>query len=334
LVSVFFLAFVPSYFINWKFPFEVWPPTYAGSVTVSVMVMMRHRGQTTQSMLGKLWQVFKLRIGFAIMACAVAGMAVSPGNPVAPWPAVMLALAVLLSATSAGAFNHYVERDLDARMARTRNRPFVTGEFKPGAVWLSIILGLLALGVAIAGFATNWAAAAYVFLGAFVYGVVYSVWLKNRTWMNIVVGGLAGSFAVLAGAAAVNPGLSPVPVILAVVLFLWTPPHFWSLAMVLADEYRAADVPMLPVVFGNKTAAWVILGHSVALGILSLVPAGLGLGPIYLLGAGLGGSYFVVKSAALVRAPCVATARANFRASLVQLSLLLLAAILDRWVEG
>jgi protoheme IX farnesyltransferase len=190
-----------------------------------------------------LWSLFKLRISLAIMLCALAGIAVSGGNSLAGWQVAALALAVLLSSASAGAFNHFVERDLDARMARTRTRPFVTGYFRHGPAWMIAILALLAGAVTLAGLATNWAAAGYVFLGAFVYGVVYTVWLKRRSWLNIVLGGLAGSFAVLAGAAAVEPGLSPVPIILAVVLFLWTPPHFWSLATVLHEDYRDAGVP-------------------------------------------------------------------------------------------
>jgi len=284
------------------------------------------------ALVGNLWSVFKLRISLAIMLCAVAGIAVSPGAGLPPTSAIVLALAVLLSAASAGAFNHYVECDLDARMVRTRKRPFVTGAFHKGPLWLSLILGLLAVSVVAAGLATNWTAAAYVFLGAFVYGIVYTVWLKHRTWLNIVLGGLSGSFAVLAGAAAVAPGLSPVPIILALVLFLWTPPHFWSLATVLHQEYRGAGVPMLPVVAGDRVAAWAILGHTVALVLLSLLPVAYGMGPIYLVGAGSGGTYFIMTSVALVRRPGVAAARNNFRASLMQLSLLLLAAIVDRWL--
>ena len=278
-----------------------------------------------------LWNLFKLRISLAIMLCALAGIAVTPGA-LGPADTALLALAVLLSAASAGAFNHYAERELDARMARTRDRPFVTGYFRHGLPWLAVIVGLLAAAVALAGAATNWMAAGYVFLGAFVYGVVYTVWLKRRSWLNIVLGGLAGSFAVLAGAAAVDPGLSPVPVILAVVLFLWTPPHFWSLATVLHADYKQAGVPMLPVVVGDRAAAWVTLGHTVALALLSLLPAAYGMGWIYLAGAAGGGAYFTAKSVALVRAPGAPAAAANFKASLLQLSLLLAAAILDRWL--
>ena len=261
-----------------------------------------------RAMVGNLWSVFKLRISFAIMLCALAGIAVTPGPKPEVWQLVVLALAVLASAGSAGAFNHYVERDLDARMARTRGRPFVTGVFQAGPLWLTMILGLLVVAVLAAALATNWTAALYVFLGAFVYGVVYTVWLKNRTWMNIVLGGLAGSFAVLAGAAAVAPGLAPVPIILALVLFLWTPPHFWSLATVLYEDYRRAGVPMLPVVVGKARAAWVILAHTVALVLLSVLPVFYGMGPLYLAGAVVGGVYFIWKCVILVRKPSVMTA--------------------------
>ena len=281
-----------------------------------------------------LFAVFKLRIGVAIMLCTLAGIAVAPGSSLEVWQITVLALAVLLSSASAGAFNQWIERDLDARMHRTRKRPFVTGRFDASGYWLLGIILLLAVAVTSAALAANPMAALHVFLGAFTYGVVYTVWLKRRTRLNIVLGGLAGSFAVLAGAAAVDPGLSPAPVILAVVLFLWTPPHFWSLAFVYQDEYRQAGVPMLPSVVSNDTAARVILAHTLVLVLLSLVPAWFGMGWIYLVGALTGGVYFVAKSVHMVREPTKRIAWMNFHASLLQLGLLLFAAILDTWLLG
>ena len=117
-------------------------------------------------------------------------------------------------------------------------------------------------------------------------------------------------------------------------LFLWTPPHFWSLATVLYEDYRRAGVPMLPVVVGKARAAWVILAHTVALVLLSLLPVFYGMGPLYLAGAAIGGAYFIWKCVILVRKPSVLTARGAFRASLLQLSLLLLAAIADPWLPS
>lgn len=287
-----------------------------------------------KAMARELYSVLKLRIGVAITVCALAGLAITPGDAPPAWQIAVLGLAILLSSASAGAFNHYVERDLDARMARTRNRPFVTGRFRPGPVWLWAIGAMLLVAVAGAAFALNLPAALHTFLGAFTYGVVYTVWLKRRTPWNIVLGGLAGSFAVLAGASAVDPALAPAPVWLAVVLFLWTPPHFWSLAIALREDYKAAGVPMLPVVVGDSKAAWIILLHTVAVGVASIVPAFYGLGPLYLAAALAGGIWFTARSIGLVRNPCRETAMANFKASLVQLSLLLGAAIVDAWISG
>jgi protoheme IX farnesyltransferase len=280
-----------------------------------------------------LLNLFKLRIGVAIALASMAGLAVTPGA-LQGWQVVVVTLAVLVSSAAAGAYNQYAERDLDARMARTRNRPFVSGALDHGPLWLWVIGAMTAASVLAAAFAANWLAAFYVFMGAFTYGVVYTVWLKRRTWLNIVVGGLAGSFAVLAGAAAVTPSLSPASIWLAVVLFLWTPPHFWSLAIVYREDYAGAGVPMLPVVVGDARCARVILGSAVVLVASTLMPALYGLGWVYLAAAIAGGTYFLATCVALVRNPGRGTARASFRASLVQLSLVLFGAIADAALRG
>lgn len=277
--------------------------------------------------------VFKLRIGFAITLCAIAGMAMTPGPALPVWKVALLALAVFLSSASAGAFNQYAERELDARMPRTANRPFVTGQLPANGFWLSVIIGILALSVVLAGTVFNAHVAFYVFLGAFFYGVVYTIWLKQRSAWNIVIGGLAGSFAVLAGAAAITPALSPQSIILALILFLWTPPHFWSLATVLHEEYAAAKVPMLPVVIGDTIAAKIILAHTLVLVTVSIMPVFYGAGLIYLGGAVIGGSLFLYKSVLLMRDPGPKSAMINFHASLIQLVLLLFAAIIDGWIH-
>lgn len=285
--------------------------------------------------LRQIASVFKLRIGGAILLSALAGLAVTPGEMPDAWRIAVLAVAVLLSSGAAGAINHVAERDLDARMRRTRRRPFVTGRFRVGPLWLAIIALVLAAGVGLALYALNGFVALHLFLGAMVYGVVYTLILKRRTPLNIVIGGLSGSFAVLAGAAAIDPAPRLEPLVLAGVLFLWTPPHFWSLAMVHRDDYAAAGVPMLPVVAGNRATAWLSLGHVLALTALSLVPAAFGMSWIYLAGAAGGGAYFTVRSVALVRRPDdPLAARRAFRSSLLQLTLLIAGALLDRAVLG
>ena len=149
-----------------------------------------------------------------------------------------------------------------------------------------------------------------------------------------MVGGLAGSFAVLAGAAAVNPELGPAAWTFAVVLFLWTPPHFWSLAMYYRQDYSDAGVPMLPVVYGDRVAARVIFAHTVPLVSLALLPVAWGAGNVYVACAVSGGAYFVYRSALLVREPTPKNAIRNFLASLLQLSLLLVGAIVDGALSG
>ena len=169
----------------------------------------------------------------------------------------------------------------------------------------------------------------FVFLGAFTYGIVYTVWLKRRSAWNIVVGGLAGSFAVLAGAAAVDPLLQPAPVLLALVMFLWTPPHFWSLAAAKSRDYALANVPMLPLTASQRFWTLAILAHTAVLVALSLIPLAYGMGLIYGLGASAGGSYFLWRSWQLYRNPTRKTAMANFGASLVQLTLLVAGVLAD-----
>ena len=273
--------------------------------------------------------LFKLRIGVVITLAAMGGMAITPGQALTSLQVLVLSLSVMMASAAAGAFNQYFERDIDAKMTRTKNRPFLNGYFTHSPKWLVIIATMLIVSVSSAAFAFNAMTALNIFLGAFTYAIVYTAWLKRRTWLNIVFGGLAGSFAVLAGAAAVDPSFGPLPLLLALVLFLWTPPHFWSLAIVIRDQYAAAGVPMLPVVKGDKKAARIILGHTLLLVAVSILPVFYGLGWIYLTGALLGGIYFIYKSVQLVLEPTKQTAMANFVASLVQFSILMVALMLE-----
>ncbi len=281
-----------------------------------------------------LFDLFKLRIGLVIGFTAITGLVVASGPSLSLWRVCVLGLAVTMASAAAGAFNQIAERGLDARMRRTRNRPFVNGQLTAGPAWHAAILATGAAGVALAAAALNATAAFYTFLGAFTYAVVYTIWLKQRTWWNIVIGGLAGSFAVLAGAAAASPqALGPLPLTFALVLFLWTPPHFWSLAIAFHEDYAAAKVPMLPVVVGDARAARAVLAGSALLVLASFAPALFGMGSVYLATAIGAGAYLLVKSAQLARAPSRATAMANFHASLAYLALLLGSAVIDAMVR-
>ncbi|HFC53809.1 MAG TPA: protoheme IX farnesyltransferase, partial [Gammaproteobacteria bacterium] len=228
----------------------------------------------------------------------------------------------------------YYEVDLDGHMARTGDRPFVTGSFHKNLAWIALMGLMLVAGVAGAALVLNGLTALYIFLGAFFYAVVYTVWLKRRTWMNIVIGGASGSFAVLAGAAAVNPAMEPVPVMLALVLFFWTPSHFWSLAIARHRDYVAAGVPMLPVVVGDRRAAQVVLANTLLLVGISILPFFYGMGWIYLAGAVSGGGYFIYRNLQMIHHPTHTVAMRSFFASLVQLVLLLGGAVADSVLIG
>ncbi|KAA5606214.1 protoheme IX farnesyltransferase [Roseospira marina] len=276
-------------------------------------------------------ELCKMRIGVIIALTAIIGyMAVA--ETVEAVTLVALSLAMLLGSASSSVFNHLYERDLDARMTRTRGRPMVTASPADCRRVLAFALALLVAGVGLAGVALNWLVAAHLFLGAFVYAIVYTVWLKRRTWWNIVVGGAAGSFAVLAGAAAVDPGVWSLPLLMAVTLFLWTPSHFWALALLLRDDYRAAGVPMLPAVTSARRSAEAILINSVLLVASTLLPWMLGeLGAVYGVISLLFGAWFLLGTVALLRAPEDRTlARRTFFGSMVYLMGVFLAVLLDK----
>lgn len=277
----------------------------------------------------EIYGLFKVRIGLAIALSALAGLAVTPGLALPGWQIAVLAVTALGASCAAGAFNQLAERDLDATMARTARRPFVTGRYRAGPAWYLGVVLLLTGSVTVAAVVLNPLVAVYLFLGAVFYGVVYTVWLKRRTPWNIVIGGLSGTFAVLAGSAAVSPVPGPVPAILAMVLFLWTPPHFWSLAAALHRDYAQARVPMLPVVLGNVRGARVIFAHTLVLVAVSLLPGLFGYGPVYLALAALGGGYFIHRSWLFVRTPDERMAMRAFHASLAQLTLVLIGAMVE-----
>jgi protoheme IX farnesyltransferase len=273
--------------------------------------------------------IFKLRIATLIMITALGGVAVTRGGSISLWQVLVLALSVLVAAGSAGAVNQFVEAETDRLMKRTRSRAFASGALPRHAAWLVAIIALGVAAVGASAWFVNTMAAFWVAAGALTYAVVYTVALKRRTAWNIVIGGLSGSFAVLAGAAAVDPALQPAAWALALVLFLWTPPHFWSLAIANEAEYRAAGVPMLPVVVGAERAARIVHASAVALVAASLLLLPLGAGwPVAVAAIG-GGAHFLRKTAALRRDPRRATAMAAFFASMVQLSALLAGVAVD-----
>jgi len=273
--------------------------------------------------------LFKVRISLTITLCAVSGVFIMPNNLLSWFEVFILALSTFLASAGSSAFNQYFERDLDALMPRTSERPFVTGKLSPKTIWPVIFGSIICAGLMLSFFILNPFSAFYNFLGALFYGGIYTIWLKRKSIWNIVIGGLAGSFATLAGSAAVSPLLSPEAIILSVILFLWTPPHFWSLAMAIGDDYKKAKIPMLPNIIKHSTTTYIIFFHTIVLVFVSLLPAVYNMGVVYLAGVILGGSYFIWTSLLLTIKKSKDAAMKNFFASFIQLGLLLVLIIID-----
>ncbi len=276
--------------------------------------------------------ICKFRIGVFMTLTALAAMIATAGVAIpavhpAPLDAFFLVLATMLAAGGAGGFNQFHEADLDRRMPRTCQRPFAAGRLRRSPWWLALFLAMVAAGTAIAAAFLNAAVALHLFLGAFVYAVVYTIWLKRRTWLNIVIGGASGSFAVLAGAAVVEPVPGPVAAWLALALFLWTPSHFWSLAIARNGDYVRSCVPMLPVIVGNERATRIVLVNTLALVAVSVMPFFHGLGPVYLVCALVGGVIFLFYNLEMLLRPSAGAAMRSFFASLLQLVLLVVGAV-------
>lgn len=275
-------------------------------------------------------ELCKLRIGVMIALTAMVGYAaIAP--TVDPLHLLVLAVAMVLGSASSSIFNHYYDRDIDRLMQRTSKRPLVTGGNPQAALWLAGVLLLAGLWLSVGVF--NWVVALHLFLGAFFYGVVYTVWLKRRTAFNIVIGGAAGSFAILAGGAAVDPGQWLLPTLMAVVLFLWTPSHFWALAIMLKDDYSKAGVPMLPVLVGEQRCARWITANSVLLVMAAALPWVLGiLGLSYALISTLTAVLFLRLHGPLLKDPGKPTARAVFLGSMQYLAGVFLGVVIDRHI--
>jgi len=285
--------------------------------------------------------LLKPRVMSLVVFTGAIGLLVAPGrlNPVLAFTAV---LCIAVAAGACGAINMWYDRDIDAVMRRTRNRPIPAGRIEPRAA-LSYGVTLAVGSVIVMFLAVNVAAAAVLALSIAFYVFVYTVWLKRRTPQNIVIGGAAGAFPAVVGWAAVTGSVDLVPLVLFAIVFFWTPPHFWSLALYANDDYRRAGVPMLPVVAGAKETRRQIVIYTLLLLPLSLVPWFMGFsGPVYGIAALVLDAGFLVcavrvlrdrQDAAGVSLTHDAPARAAFRFSIAYLFLLFAALAVDRLVR-
>jgi protoheme IX farnesyltransferase len=254
------------------------------------------------------------------------------------WPPLSLVLLTLvggtLAAGGANAINMYVDRDIDALMKRTQGRPLVTGVIQPRHA-LAFALSLEVLAFLVLWWGANLLSAVLAASAAAFYVGVYTLWLKRTSRHNIVIGGAAGAVPVLVGWAAVTGSLGWAPVILFLAMFCWTPPHFWALAIRYAEDYRAADVPMLPAVAPLEEAARQMIGYTCALVACTLLLAPVAdLGWIYLGTALVLGAGFVLATIALARVPSPAASMKVFTFSITYVTVLFGALTVDVLVHG
>jgi heme o synthase len=236
------------------------------------------------------------------------------------------------AAAGASAINQYLDRDMDAKMARTSRRPIPSGRVAPINA-LIFGLALLAWSVLVLGVWVNWLAAALAFIGGIYYVILYTVILKRNTVVNILIGGGAGAFPVLVGWAAVTGTLSFEAFILFAIIFYWTPPHSWALALLVNKDYTIANVPMMPVARGEDATRTQILYYSIQLLIITLLPAPFKmLGVIYMVCAVLLGANLIRNSLLLIKKADGAAARTMYKYSTAYLAFLFLAMIVDRLI--
>jgi protoheme IX farnesyltransferase len=272
----------------------------------------------------------KPRIVVLLLVTTVTAMIVAAGGPVAWSLAAFTLLGGALAAGAANAINCYWDRDIDALMQRTRSRPIPARRVPAGrALAFGVVLALAS--VVVLGVAVNWLSALLAFAGIVYYVGIYTMWLKRTSTQNIVIGGAAGAVPPLVGWAAVRGDVGLPALLLFVIIFLWTPPHFWALALNRTEDYRAARIPMLPVIRGTGETVRQIVLYTVALVVVTLLLAGLGvLGRMYLVSAGALAVPFVVLAVRLARHVTPAAAQALFGYSILYLGLLFASMALDR----
>ncbi|HWK36899.1 heme o synthase [Sphingomonas sp.] len=278
----------------------------------------------------------KPRVMTLVVFTGLCGMLAAPVrvDPVIGFTAI---LCIALGAGAAGALNQWYEADIDAAMKRTAKRPLPDGRMDRQSA-LHFGVGLSAFSVLLMGLAVNLAAAAILTVSILFYVLVYTVWLKRRTPQNIVIGGAAGAFPPLIGWAAATGNVALLPVLLFATVFLWTPPHFWALALFVRTDYANAGVPMLPVVAGERVTRRQIGLYTIPMAVVAVAPWPLGLtGPVYgIASLALNAVFGVLALRVATRTTGADDAmlpeKRLFRFSLFYLALLFAAVVVDRWL--
>ena len=296
-----------------------------------------HTISTTESLFEPLvadfWSLLKPRVMSLVIFTGFGGMYVAPGN-LHPLVFVASLFAIAAGAGASGAINQWYDRDIDAVMERTKARPIPAGFIAPAeALTMGLVISVMS--VLLLGLAANWLAAGLLAFTIFFYAVLYTMWLKRSTPQNIVIGGAAGAFPPVIGWAAVTGSVSMEPLVLFAIIFMWTPPHFWALALVKNDDYTRANIPMLPVVAGALETRRQILIYAILLAPIAVAPSFIGMASLgYGVLASLGSALFVGLSLQLYKTGDHKHAMRLFGYSIGYLFVLFLGLVIDHAVFG
>ncbi|MCW8835171.1 MAG: heme o synthase [Rhodospirillales bacterium] len=273
--------------------------------------------------------LLKPRVMSLVVFTGLAGLFLAPGS-IDPWVGAMAVLCIAVGAGASGAINMWYDRDIDQWMDRTKDRPIPAGRVKPvEALWLGVILSAISV-VAMAWYVNDVAAALLAMTIAY-YVFLYTMWLKRRTPQNIVIGGASGAFPPMIGWAAVTGGVDWGSVALFGIIFMWTPPHFWALALFRSGDYERAGVPMLPVVSGVRETKKQIIIYSILLFPVALAPVAIGMsGPLYGIAAAILGVMLLHHSYKVWKDETAKAPRSMFLFSILYLFLIFVALLVDR----
>ena len=278
---------------------------------------------------GELLSLLKPRVMTLVVFTGAVGLLLAPGS-MHPFLQLLAIACIALGSGAGGMINMWYDQDIDSIMKRTANRPLPAGKVNPDDV---LILGLILSGASVMmmGLAINWLAAGILAFAIFFYAVIYTMWLKRSTSHNIVIGGAAGAFPPAIGWAAMAGNITIEPLILFSIIFLWTPPHFWALALFSNQDYQRANIPMMPVKHGAKTTTHQMFGYALALALVAISPYFVGMsGVVYLAIASVLSGYFAFVCAKMIRQPDnMKLARHVFWYSIIYLFLLFSALLVD-----
>lgn len=296
---------------------------------MTTRVVTAPRGAGLRATVSDYVRLTKPRVISLLLVTTLCAMFAAAHGAPSGWDVLATMVGGYLAAGGANAVNQFVDRDIDARMGRTEQRPVVSGRVTPGRA-LAFGIACMVASVLILGLAVNWVAAGLALSGFLLYVFLYTLWLKRSTVHNIVIGGAAGAVPPMVGWAAVTGEVSLASVILFAVVFYWTPPHFWALALLLEGDYKDAGVPMLPVILGEReTRRQVLLWTLVCVGVTLLPYAAGTAGLIYLVSAGVLGAVFLRYAVLLHRHGGRTLAKHTFHFSMLYLALLFAALVVD-----